>query len=51
MKKVSITVGDYDVELLKKIFENEAGFEPRDDRDKLLIQLMRQIIENPKEDI
>lgn len=51
MKKVSIIVGDYDVELLERIFENEAGFEPRDDRDKLLIQLMRQIIENPKEDI
>ena len=51
MKTVKIKVGDYDLELLQKIFNNEAEFEPRDDRDILLIQLMKQILENPKENI
>ncbi len=51
MKTVKIKVGDYDLELLQKIFNNESDFEPRDDRDILLIQLMKQVLENPKENI
>tara|TARA_R110000751_G_scaffold80725_1_gene162803 strand:+ start:291 stop:581 length:291 start_codon:yes stop_codon:yes gene_type:complete len=51
MKSVTITVGDYDILVIEKIFENEKGFEPRDPRDELLIKIMKQIIENPKIDL
>ena len=48
MKSVTITVGDYDILTIEKIFENEKDFEPRDPRDELLIKIMKQIINNPK---
>ena len=48
MKSVTITVGDYDLEVLGKIFENESKFAPQDPRDELMIELMRQIKDNPK---
>ena len=51
MKSVTITVGDYDILTIQKIFENEKDFEPRDPRDELLIKVMRQIIDNPKIDL
>ena len=51
MKSVTITVGDYDILTIEKIFENEKDFEPRDPRDELLIKVMRQIIDNPKIDL
>ena len=48
MKSVTITIGDYDLEVLDKIFENESKFAPQDPRDELMIELMRQIKDNPK---
>jgi len=51
MKSVTIKVGDYDIEVIKKIFENEADFKPRDPRDEMIIEVMRQIVENPKIDL
>ena len=48
MKSVTIKIGDYDVEVLEKIFANESAFKPRDPRDELLVEIMRQVVENPK---
>ena len=48
MKSVTITVGDYDLEIIGQIFENEGKFNPKDPRDELMIELMRQIKDNPK---
>ena len=48
MKSVTIKIGDYDVEVLEKIFANESDFKPRDPRDELLVEIMRQEVENPK---
>ena len=51
MKSVTIKIGDYDVEVLEKIFSNEASFEPRDPRDELIVEIMRQVVNNPKIDL
>ena len=51
MKSVTITVGDYDLEIIGQIFENEGKFNPQDPRDELMIELMRQIKDNPKVDL
>ena len=48
MKSVTIKIGDYDVEVLEKIFANESDFKPLDPRDELLVEIMRQVVENPK---
>ena len=48
MKSVTITVGDYDLEIIGQIFENEGKFNNQDPRDELMIELMRQIKDNPK---
>ena len=48
MKSVTIKVGDYDIQTIEKIFENEKEFAPRDPRDKLLVEILRQVGENPK---
>ena len=51
MKSVTIKVGDYDIETIKKIFENEKAFEPRDPRDELIVEILRQVVDNPKVDL
>ena len=51
MKSVTITVGDYDLEIIEQIFENEKKFKPNDPRDELMIELMRQVKDNPKVDL
>ena len=51
MKSVTIKVGDYDIQTIEKIFENEKEFTPRDPRDELLVAILRQVVENPKVDL
>ncbi len=51
MKSVTIKIGDYDVEVLEKIFANEDDFKPRDPRDELIVEIMRQVVDNPKIDL
>ena len=48
MKSVTITIGDYDLEIIEQLFENEEKFEPSDPRDELMIEVMRQVKDNPK---
>ena len=51
MKSVTITIGDYDLEIIDQIFEKENSFSPQDPRDELMIELIRQIKDNPKIDL
>jgi|TARA_B100002019_G_scaffold192267_1_gene166293 hypothetical protein len=51
MKSVTIKVGDYDLLQINKIFENESDFQPRDPRDELLVEILRQVKDNPKIDL
>ena len=51
MKTVTITVGDYDLEIIEQIFEKESAFKPQDPRDELMIEVMRQVKDNPKVDL
>ena len=51
MKSVTIKVGDYDLIQINKIFENESDFQPRDPRDELLVEILRQVKDNPKIDV
>lgn len=51
MKSVTIKVGDYDLLQIDKIFENESDFQPRDPRDELLVEILRQVKDNPKIDL
>ena len=51
MKSVTITIGDYDLEVIDQIFENESNFSPNDPRDELMIEVMRQVKDNPKVDL
>ena len=51
MKSVTITIGDYDLEIIEQIFEKESAFLPQDPRDELMIEIMRQVKDNPKIDL
>ena len=51
MKSVTVTIGDYDLEVIEQIFENESKFAPNDPRDELMIEVMRQVKDNPKVDL
>ena len=48
MKSVTITIGDYDLKVIEQIFEKESKFSPNDPRDELMIEVMRQVKDNPK---
>ncbi len=51
MKSVTITVGDYDLEIIDQILEQESRFSPQDPRGELMIELMRQIKDNQMIDL
>ena len=51
MKSVTITIGDYDLKVIEQIFEKESKFAPNDPRDELMIEVMRQVKDNPKVDL
>jgi hypothetical protein len=44
MKLVQLLIGDYEYEIIQKIFENEKDFMPMDEKDKVLIKAMKAII-------
>lgn len=46
MRTVEIQIGDSDIETLKSIFKNEPDFKPQSNEDRLIIALMRQILDN-----
>jgi hypothetical protein len=51
MKHVTIKIGDEDINDLKEIFKNEADFKPKVRQDILIVEILRQVLNNPKTDI
>lgn len=51
MKQVTIKVGDDDLKDLAEIFKNEADFKPQARQDLLIIQILRQVLDNPKMEV
>lgn len=51
MKTVNINIGDDDIIDLQNIFKNEANFKPLTKEDKLIVNILKQILDNPKKEI
>jgi len=51
MKNVTIKIGDDDLTDLADIFKNESSFKPMTKEDLLIIQILKQVLNNPKNDI
>jgi len=48
MNTVTIRIGDDDLKLIDEIFKNEADFQPRTHEDQVIIEVMKQVKNNPK---
>jgi hypothetical protein len=48
MNTVTIRIGDDDLKVIDRIFENESAFDPRTQEDRVLIEVMKQVQKNPK---
>jgi hypothetical protein len=48
MNTVTIRIGDDDLKVIDRIFENESAFDPRTHEDRVLIEVMKQVQNNPK---
>lgn len=51
MKTVIIKIGDQDLKDLSQIFEHESEFKPKSKEDRLIVEILRQVINNPKIDV
>ena len=51
MKNVTIKIGNDDLEVLKDIFKNESDFKPQAKQDILIIETLKQVLNNPKNEI
>ncbi len=48
LNHVTIKIGNKDILAIKEIFKNEADFAPQRYEDKLIIAILRQVMDNPK---
>ena len=51
MKNVTIKIGDDDLEVLTDIFKSEADFKPQAQQDRLIIEILKQVLNNSKSEI
>lgn len=51
MKQVTINIGDDDLKDIAEIFKNEPDFKPQARQDYVIIEVLRQVINNPKTEI
>jgi hypothetical protein len=51
MKHVTIKIGDEDIKDLKEIFKNESDFKPQVRQDMLIVEILRQVLNNPKTEV
>ena len=51
MKNVTIKIGDDDLEVLTDIFKNESDFKPQSQQDMLIVEILKQVLNNPKNEI
>lgn len=46
MKKIELLIGDFEYKIIQEIFKEEADFKPVNEKDKVIIKALQQII-NP----
>jgi hypothetical protein len=51
MKTVTIKIGDEDLKMLGQIFQDEPNFQPQNAQDHLIVEILKQVLNNPKTDI
>lgn len=51
MKNVTIKIGDDDLKTLTEIFKTEDDFKPQATQDFLIINILKQVLENEKTEI
>lgn len=51
MKTVTIRIGDSDLEMLGQIFKDEPNFQPQNAQDHLIVEILKQVLNNPKSEI
>lgn len=51
MKTVTINIGDDDIIDLENIFKNEVNFKPLTKEDRLIINILDQVLKNPKKEM
>ena len=51
MKNVTIKIGDNDLEVLTDIFKSEADFKPQSQQDMLIVEILKQVLNNSKSEI
>jgi hypothetical protein len=44
----TVRIGELDIKTLQGIFANESDFKPQSREDRLLIEIMRQVLNNEK---
>jgi len=44
MKRIEVLIGDYEYSQIEEIFENEPDFAPITEKDQIIIEAMKQII-------
>ena len=44
MKKIEVLIGDYEYEQIEQIFQKEEDFKPVDEKDKIIITALKQLI-------
>ena len=44
MKRIEVLIGDYEYSQIEEIFENEPDFVPITEKDQIIIEAMKQII-------
>ena len=49
MKEITIQIGESDLEDLETIFENESNFEPQVDQDRVIISILKEVLDKSKQ--
>jgi hypothetical protein len=44
MKKIELLIGDYEYSQIEEIFESEPEFEPVTEKDEIIIEALKQLI-------
>ncbi len=48
MKEVTIQIGDKDIEVLEDIFKNESNFEPVVQQDRVIVAILKEVLNKSK---
>jgi hypothetical protein len=48
MKEVTIQIGEDDIQVLEEIFKNESNFEPVVKQDRVIVAVLREVLNKSK---